>query len=72
MAIKKKIKAQVCLIVTSKVKKLIRDEGLRCGKDFVEALSAHVRAIVDAGISNTKDGGRKQTLGAEDVPDLAQ
>jgi len=68
MVVKKKVKKQVCLIVTSKVKGLVKDEGLRSGKDFVEALSAHVRNVIDSAIQKTKEDGCKQTLGAEDVP----
>jgi hypothetical protein len=66
--VKKKVKKLECLIITSKVKGLIKEEGLRSGKDFVEALSAHVRNIIDSAIQQTKDDGKKQTLGAEDVP----
>lgn len=69
MAIKaKKVKKQVCLIVTSKVKGIIKESGLRSGKDFVEALSACVHSIIKDAISNTKNNGKKQTLGSEDVP----
>lgn len=68
MVVKKKVKKQMCLIVTSKVKALVKDEGLRSGKDFVEALSAKVRNIVDSAVQQTKADGRKITLGAEDVP----
>jgi hypothetical protein len=69
MAIKKaKPKKKVCLIVTSKVKGIIKAEGLRSGKDFLEALSDKVQGIVDDAILRTKDEGKKQTLGAEDVP----
>jgi hypothetical protein len=64
----KKVSKPVCLIVTSKVKGLIKEEGLRSGKDFLEALSQHVRNIIDSAIQQTKEQGRKQTLGAEDVP----
>ena len=69
MAVKtKKVKKQVCLIVTSKVKGIIKEEGLRSGKDFVEALSACVHSIINSAIEQTKENGKKQTLGSEDVP----
>ena len=69
MAVKaKKVKKQVCLVVTSKVKGMIKEEGLRSGKDFVVALSGMVHEVINNAIQRTKDGGKKQTLGAEDVP----
>jgi hypothetical protein len=61
-------KKKVCLIVTSKVKGIIKAEDLRSGKDFLEALSDKVQNIVDAAIQKTKEEGKKITLGAEDVP----
>ena len=70
MAIKtKKVKKSkpLCLVVASKIKGLVKAEGLRSGKDFLAALSDKVRNIIDEAIQHTKEEGRKQTLGAEDV-----
>jgi hypothetical protein len=68
MVKKAKPKKRVCLIVTSKVKGMVKAEGLRSGKDFIEALSDKVQNIIDLAVQDTKEGGKKQTLGAEDVP----
>jgi hypothetical protein len=65
---KKKVSKPVCLVVTSKIKGMIKEEGLRSGKDFIVALSAKVQNIIDSAIQTTKEQGKKQTLGAEDVP----
>ncbi len=65
---KKKVAKPVCLVVTSKIKGLVKAEGLRSGKDFIVALSAKVQNIIDSAIQTTKEQGKKQTLGAEDVP----
>lgn len=55
------------LVVVSKVKKMVKDAGLRTGGDFIEALSNRVNQIVQAGIDKVKAEGAKKTLGVEDL-----
>ena len=55
------------LVVTSKVKKMVKDAELRTGADYVVALSDKVAEIVKASIDKVKAEGGKQTLGREDI-----
>ncbi|MBI4371890.1 MAG: hypothetical protein HY552_06305 [Elusimicrobia bacterium] len=55
------------LVVVSKVKKLVKDAGLRTGGDYVDALSAKIEAAVKASIAKVQAEGGKKTLGAEDI-----
>lgn len=54
-------------VVVSKVKKVVKDAGLRTGGDYVEKLSAKVAELVSASISKVQAEGGKKTLGAEDL-----
>ena len=54
------------LIVTSKVKGLVKQKDLRTGDEFIEALSAKVRELVEAAIPKAIAAKRK-TLKAEDL-----
>lgn len=55
------------LVVVSKVKKQVKDAGLRTGGDFIDGLSQKVAGIVASAIERVKAGGGKKTLGAEDL-----
>jgi hypothetical protein len=55
------------LVVVSKVKKMVKEAGLRTGGDYVEALSNKINEIVTASINKVKGDASKKTLGAEDL-----
>ena len=55
------------LVVTSKVKKIVKDAGYRTGGDYIEALSKKVSDLVQASIEKVKNEGNKKTLGQEDL-----
>ena len=55
------------LVVASKVKKLVKEAGLRTGGDFIDALSAKIEAAVKAAIQKVQAEGKKKTLGVEDL-----
>jgi hypothetical protein len=54
-------------VVVSKIKKVVKEKGLRTGGDYVEALSKKVEDIVNASISKVTSEGKKKTLGSEDL-----
>jgi hypothetical protein len=56
------------LVVVSKIKKLVKDAGLRTGGDFIDALSSKIEAAVKASVEKVQADGKKKTLGAEDLP----
>lgn len=55
------------LVVVSKVKKLVKEQGLRTGEGFIEALSKKVEEMVKQAVDKVKQEGKKKTLGAEDL-----
>lgn len=55
------------LVVTSKVKKLVAGADLRTGQDYITALSTKVESTIKASVDKVKAGGKKKTLGAEDI-----
>jgi len=55
------------LVVVSKIKKTVKEAGLRTGGDYIDALSKRVADIVNASISKVKGDASKKTLGAEDL-----
>jgi hypothetical protein len=55
------------LVVTSKIKKIVKEAGFRTGGDFIESLSTKVISLVQASIEKVKADGKKKTLGAEDL-----
>lgn len=55
------------LVVVSKVKKLVKDAGLRTGGDYIDALSKKIEDTVNASINKVKADAGKKTLGAEDL-----
>jgi hypothetical protein len=55
------------LVVVSKVKKIVKEAGLRTGGDYIEALSKKVGETVQASINKVKGDATKKTLGAEDL-----
>ena len=54
------------LVIVSKVKKMVKEAGLRTGGDYVDSLSKKVEEMVQASINKVKDSSKK-TLGAEDL-----
>ncbi len=54
-------------IVVSKVKKMVKEKGLRTGGDYVEALSKKVEEMVNVCVQKVMSEGKKKTLGAEDL-----
>jgi len=55
------------LVVNSKVKKLVKEAGLRTGGDYLDALSKKVSEIVTGSINKVKADASKKTLGVEDI-----
>jgi hypothetical protein len=55
------------LVVTSKIKKIVKDAGFRTGGDYIESLSTKIGSLVAASIEKVKADGKKKTLGAEDL-----
>ncbi len=55
------------LIVVSKIKKLVKESGLRTGGDYIDALSAKIEASVKASVQKVQAENKKKTLGAEDL-----
>ena len=55
------------LVVTSKVKKMVKEAGFRTGADYITALSNKVSEIVKASVERVKLSADKKTLGAEDL-----
>lgn len=55
------------LVVASKVKKVIKDTGLRSSPGFLEALSKKVEDMIKVSTDKVKLDGKKKTLGAEDL-----
>ena len=55
------------MVVVSKIKKVVKEAGLRTGGDYIDALSKKVDDIVQASISKVKGDASKKTLGAEDL-----
>jgi hypothetical protein len=55
------------LVVVSKIKKVVKEAGLRTGGDYIDALSKRIEDIVNASISKVKGDASKKTLGAEDL-----
>ena len=55
------------LVVVSKVKKMVKEAGLRTGGDYIDALSKRIEEVVNASIAKVKTDAGKKTLGAEDL-----
>lgn len=55
------------LVVVSKVKKVVKEAGLRTGGDYIDALSKKIEELVQASIAKVKADSSKKTLGAEDL-----
>ena len=54
-------------VVVSKIKKAVKEKGLRTGGDYVDALSKKVEDIVNASVAKVQADNKKKTLGAEDL-----
>ena len=54
-------------VVVSKVKKKVKENGYRTGKDFTDALSRKIEEVIDGALEKVKSEGKKKTLGAEDL-----
>jgi hypothetical protein len=55
------------LVVVSKIKKMVKDQGFRTGGDFIEALSKKVEGLIGESVNKIKADGKRKTLGAEDL-----
>jgi len=55
------------LVVVSKVKAMVKAQGLRTGGDFIDALSNRIQQIVQAAIEKVGNEGKRKTLGADDL-----
>jgi hypothetical protein len=55
------------LVVVSKVKKMVKDAGLRTGGDFIDGLSNKINQIVTSAVQKVQSENKKKTLGAEDL-----
>lgn len=55
------------IVVASKVKKLVKESGLRSSPGYMESLSKKVEDIIKASAEKVKAEGKKKTLGAEDL-----
>jgi hypothetical protein len=65
-SLKENIMAEA-LVVASKVKKIVKEAGLRTGGDYLDALSGKIEATVKSSIQKVQAEGKKKTLGAEDL-----
>jgi hypothetical protein len=55
------------LVVVSKIKKMVKEAGLRTGGDYIDALSKRVDSLIQSSITKVKADASKKTLGAEDL-----
>ncbi len=55
------------LVVVSKIKKMVKEQGLRTGEDYITNLSAKVEGMIKQSVEKVKSEGKKKTLGAEDL-----
>ena len=55
------------LVVASKVKKLVKELGLRSSSGYLETLSKKVEEMVKTSVEKVKTEGKKKTLGSEDL-----
>jgi hypothetical protein len=54
-------------VVVSKIKKMVKEKGLRTGKDYSDGLSKKVEDMVLAAVAKVQAEGKRKTLGAEDL-----
>ena len=54
-------------VVVSKIKKMVKEKGLRTGGDYIDGLSKKVEEIVNAAVQKVQTEGKRKTLGAEDL-----
>jgi hypothetical protein len=55
------------LVVVSKIKKMVKEAGLRTGGDYIDALSVRIESVIKASVQKVQADGKKKTLGAEDL-----
>ncbi|MFH1227864.1 MAG: histone [Planctomycetota bacterium] len=53
-------------VIASKIKKMIKEQGMRTGGDAIEALSKIVEEKAKAAVQKAKDAGKK-TIQASDI-----
>ncbi|MBT3181839.1 MAG: hypothetical protein HN337_04925 [Deltaproteobacteria bacterium] len=58
--------AKETLVVVSKVKEYVKEQGMQTSETAVEALSNAVRELLDKAIARAKDNGR-QTVKDRDI-----
>lgn len=56
-----------CLVVVSKIKKMVKEKGLRTGGDYIDGLSRKVEEIINSSVQKVQSEGKKKTLGTEDI-----
>lgn len=56
-----------CYIVVSKVKKMVKEKGLRTSGEYLEALSKKVVEIINGSVQKVQSEGKKKTLGSDDI-----
>jgi histone H3/H4 len=66
MAKKKAKKSEVILVVGSKVKELVKENGCQSSGELIQAVSEKVNALVTAACKRASDNGRK-TVRAYDL-----
>ena len=54
-------------VVVSKIKKMVKEKGLRTGGDYTDALSKKVEEMVNASVAKVQAEGKRKTLGTEDL-----
>lgn len=54
-------------VVVSKIKKTVKEKGLRTGGDYIDALSRKVEEMINASVQKVQEEGKKKTLGSEDI-----
>lgn len=51
-----------CLVVTSRVKKFNRDNGLNTSMDAIDALSKHLESVLALSVTFARKEGRKTVM----------
>ena len=55
------------LVVVSKIKKMVKEQGFRTGADYISSLSSKVEDMIKASVEKVRNEGGKKTLGSEDI-----
>ena len=49
------------LVVVSKVKKMVKEQGFRTGGDYIDKLSERIQSIISESINKIKADGKRKT-----------